>query len=391
MSEGVLEFTPRIETLKAISPSRFTALQECALREVWSASQTPQLLPSSPSARLGSIIHRLLQEAGEGRLINCSEARIDHRLQELIKDAEQVMLLTWLERHLVPLSGSIPDFEVRCIRTRKRALEISETISHVDKKLSTPRSREKLDHGFELPMSSPDGTVQAKIDAVLPSPEGAVLKDYKSGAIFADDSELLPTLKVSYEKQLMLYAALYAASKGRWPVRLELVPLTGIPCSVAFNRSDCSLLLEEASEVLQKVNSTIKEAVHAPQELIKRLGAPSPTNCAYCPYRPGCGPYRSTVSKSEILDDWPKDLWGRLGEIRQLGNGKLLITIQRKDDLRQIRAVTPGQNRHPALQLLKVGEALAVFNLRAGGSKEIFLETSYTVIYKMPDGNDGSV
>ena len=74
MSEGVLEFTPRIEALKTISPSRFTALQECALREVWAASQTPQLLPSSPSARLGSIIHRLLQEAGEGRLINLASA-----------------------------------------------------------------------------------------------------------------------------------------------------------------------------------------------------------------------------------------------------------------------------------------------------------------------------
>jgi hypothetical protein len=312
-------------------------------------------------------------------------------LQELIKNTEEAMLHTWLERHLVPLTDSVPDFQVRYIRTGKRVLEISETITHVVKKISTPRSGEKLDYGFELPISSPDGTVQARIDAVLPSPEGPVLKDYKSGAIFVDDSERLPILKVSYEKQLRLYAALYASSKGRWPVRLEVVPLTGIPCSVNFNKKDCSLLLEEAREVLQRVNSTIKQEAHAPQELARRLGAPSPANCAYCPYRPGCVPYRTAVLKSEFLDDWPRDLWGRVGEIQQLGNGKLLITIQRMGDLRRIRGVTAGHYRHPALQLLKVGEALAAFNLRAAGSKEIFLESSYTVLYKLPDTNDGGV
>jgi hypothetical protein len=217
------------------------------------------------------------------------------------------------------------------------------------------------------------------------------LRDYKSGAIFVDDSERLPILKVSYEIQLRLYAALYASSKGRWPVRLEVVPLTGIPSSVNFNEKDCSLLLDEAREVLREVNGIIRQEAHAPQELTRRLGAPSPAHCAYCPYRPGCGPYRSAVLKSEFLDDWPRDLWGRVEEIRQLGNGKLLITLQSKNDLRRIRGVTAGQNRHPALQQLRVGDDLAAFSLRAGGSKEIFLESPYTVIYKLPDTNYGSV
>jgi len=297
MIEGILEFIPHVEVLKTISASRFTAFQECALREVWAASKTPQLLPSSPSRRLGSIIHRILQEAGEGRFIDGGKARIDRRLQELIKDTEGAMRHTWLERHLVPLADSVPDFQVRYIRAGKRVLEISETIPHVVKKISTPRSGEKLEYGFELPISSPDGTVQARIDAVLPSPEGPVLKDYKSGAIFVDDSERLPILKVSYEKQLRLYAALYASSRGRWPVRLEVVPLTGIPCSVNFNKQSCSLILEEAREMLQKVNCTIKQEAHAPRELPKRLGVPSPANCSYCPYRPGCSPYQSAVLK----------------------------------------------------------------------------------------------
>jgi hypothetical protein len=252
------------------------------------------------------------------------------------------------------------------------------------KKISATWSGEKVGYGFELPISSPDGTVQARIDAVLPSPEGPVLKDYKSGAIFVDDSERLPVLKISYEKQLRLYAALYASSIGRWPVRLEVVPLNGIPCSVIFNKKDCLLLLEEAKELLQKVNGIIKQDAHAPQELTRRLGVPSQENCAYCPYRPGCGPYRSAVLKSEFLSGRPRDLYGRIVEILQLGNGKILIAIKTKDDLRRIRGVTAGPNRHPVLPQLKAGDDLAAFNLRAGGSKDILLESSFTVIYKVP-------
>lgn len=62
---GVLPRTPSIHPLKRISPSRFISLRECALREVWTANRQPSLLPTSPVAKLGTAIHKLLELAGK--------------------------------------------------------------------------------------------------------------------------------------------------------------------------------------------------------------------------------------------------------------------------------------------------------------------------------------
>jgi hypothetical protein len=129
MKEGILEFHPGVEPLAYITLSRFTALKGCALKEVWGANRVPRLLPSAPAGRLGSATHRLLQEAGEGHFRSEVGASVDRRWQELIGDAHNTMRRSWLERHLVPLERSVPDYEVRRLRARERALEITAAAS----------------------------------------------------------------------------------------------------------------------------------------------------------------------------------------------------------------------------------------------------------------------
>jgi hypothetical protein len=169
VKEGVLEFHPDVKLLAFVSPSRFTALEGCALKEVWGANKAPPLLPSAPVGHLGSTIHQLLQEAGRGRFTIEDGASIDRRWQELIEGAQRTMHRSWLERHFVPLELSVSDYEVRLIQARNRALEIVAAAPSAPARGSTkPSSEGTPKYGFELPVSSPDGMVRGRIDAVFP-------------------------------------------------------------------------------------------------------------------------------------------------------------------------------------------------------------------------------
>ncbi len=384
MREGVLESHPEVESLAYITPSRFIALEGCALKEVWGANKAPRLLPRAPAGRLGSVIHRLLQEAGEGLFESGDGASVEHRWQELIGDAHRAMRRSWLERHLVPLEHSVPAYEVRRLQAQERALEITAAANRALER-GSPRSDGRTPtYGFELPVSSPDGLVRGRIDAVLPSADGPVIKDYKSGAIFDSAPGRSPVLKAAHEAQLRLYAALYATSRGKWPARLEVVPTAGPAHEVDFDKRTCLELLDQARDTLREVNRVIARAIGLSDNLQAQLATPTPANCAHCPYRPGCNPYRRSAAAAQPGSGWPKDAWGRVEDVRQLGNAKFMIAVQMRDRRVRIRGLTPDAGRHPALASLHQGDSVAVYNLKSSGSEETLLESPFTVIYLVP-------
>jgi len=102
-----------VKQFRRVSPSRYTAMQACLLREVWIASGNKPLLPPSPLAELGSVIHRLLEAAGRGQLHSGRKEKVDATWDELVLDAERNMARSTLRQHQVPMSRSIPDFQVR--------------------------------------------------------------------------------------------------------------------------------------------------------------------------------------------------------------------------------------------------------------------------------------
>ena len=114
-----------VKPFRRVSPSRYTAMQACLLREVWSASGNEPLLPPSPLAELGSLIHRLLEAAGRGQLNGGGNGKVDATWEELVSQSEKKMALSALRKHQIPLSRSIPDFEVRKLRACRRAAEIA--------------------------------------------------------------------------------------------------------------------------------------------------------------------------------------------------------------------------------------------------------------------------
>ncbi len=376
---GLLTFRPLLAPLKSISPTSYVGLRQCALRGVWASARTSELLPSVPAARVGSVIHRLLEAAGSGTFLRGDASAVDRSWQELIAAVEERMRSSWLEEHLVPLSHSVPDFEVRRIQARSRALDLADAVARTSDRRATSGGGSLALQGCEVAVSTSDGRVRGRIDAIVIDSGGPVVRDYKSGVIFDIGAGKGHVLKEAYRIQLRMYAALYAETAGRWPVRLEVVPIRGTPEGVAFDPDSCNALVEAASALLETVNEAIRQESTA-GHIQEMLARPQPETCAHCPFRPGCRPYRT--ARAAGGEGWPHDVWGRLTSIVTLGRGGAMIEVDSGDGVIRIRGL--GQaGRHPALRILERGDAVAVFNARPTGSQAMFAESSHTVIYKL--------
>lgn len=367
---GVLPPRPAPRPLPSISPSRYIALRSCPLNAVWTANGARRPLPDSPAARVGTVAHTLLEEAGRGSL---EPDAVERRWSELVEAAEDALGQNWLARHLVPLTGSVPDFEVRRLQAIRRATELA----------ASARERSSIDRGAaqavgqEVPVVTPDGLVTGRIDAVVPTPDGLVIRDYKSGAIFDPESGATPKVKEAYAIQLKLYAAMYEAMTGSWPSRLEILPLTGPPEGIAFDPSECVRLLEDAASVLHETNRSV-EAGLAEGDVAEVLARPSAINCRFCPFRPWCEPYQRTPKAG---DGWPNDCWGEVRETRRLGNGRVMLTLESEASSVLVGGLDSDPRRHPALPLLEAGLAAAAYNLRRPRGGRAYTEGPMTVLY----------
>ena len=348
---------PLAKPLTSISPTAFNAAVECKLKAVWQASGNPPLLPGSPKARVGSVVHQLLSEAGSGRL-QPREDTINHRWEQLIDQADTRIASSTVEKHLSPLKRSVPDIDVRRIRAIRRAQEIAQ--------VSTPRSLGSTNptaipqYGYEIPVRSRDHTVQGTLDAALyQGPDRTTIQDFKSGPIMETDEDGNTQPRTSYQIQLKMYAALYAEDFERWPESLQLVSLVGTTTEVAFDPNECLSLVNQAKTILKEINESISR--HSPKTVQSVLAQPSPNACRFCPYRPACLPYRSKQS-SESTPDWPTDLIGTVDRVTKLGNAKIMLELAIGEDLVRIPGLSPG-TRHPFLAELTTGDTAGAFNL----------------------------
>jgi hypothetical protein len=286
------------------------------------------------------------------------------------------MAANWLERNLLPLRQMVPDFEVRRLRAFARAAQIADGVLGRLEPGIAPRET-----GNELWVSTEDGLVGGYIDCAAETPQGIVLRDYKTGVIHDGDGS--GALRPSYQLQLRLYAALYHARFGRWPVRLEIIPLRGEAIAVPFSSVDCTMALADAVTLLQRVNARVEQVQDASlEDGLMDLASPHPAHCRYCAYRPVCPAYRNRRSVP-VEERWPSDVLGKFQDSLALGNGRLSLSVREhgRQDVSRIRGINPDPDRHPALFFLDAGVELVVCGLRSGSSPDAFTETASTTIY----------
>ena len=363
--------------LRNISPTVFTMAKECGLKAVWAANRKPRLLPASPTARAGIVAHQLLAEAGQGRLHPDKQAIVT-RWNELTQQIHSRIKASPIERHLVPLSRSVPDLAVRRIRAVQRAHDIARS-----RNLSRAGNRgveEKSGYGYEIPVRSSDGLVRGRIDSVIPSAQGPVIQDYKSGSVLESSGENEGQLREEYLVQLKIYAALYAGTYGGWPSSLRIVPLSGTAQEIPFSKPECSELLSEAGTTFKKLNDCIRTQPEA--SLLVRLAKPGPTTCRFCEFRPACPPYLAARVEGNA-DGWPTDIVGSLAGISQLGNGKLMLRILTTGGLVNVPGISSSK-RHPQLSELSTGDPIGVFALWRARPTAPYSESFLTTICRLP-------
>lgn len=371
-----------MKRFRRVSPSRYTAMQGCLLREIWTASGNDPLLPPSPRAELGSIAHRILEAAGRGELEGAGSEGVDVRWEALVSQAEAQMERSPLRRPQVPLSRSIPDFQVRRLRTCSRAVEVARDARRGSGRLPEQSHRAT---GFELWVESDDGDVGGFIDCASETPEGVVLSDYKSGAVLESEHEEGPgELKQAYRIQMLLYAALYRQKTGSWPIRLEVIPLHGAPLDVSLDPREAEHLLQEAKMSLRAANNRIA-AVQGGTADATELAAARPEHCRLCLFRPACKAYWLARQRN-VAGKWPADVRGVLEESARLRNGKVCLRIRVADSpsisSTTVRGVTDSVDRHPLLAGMSIGRSIAVYGLWRDYRSGDYIETQNTVIYR---------
>lgn len=376
---GVLNGQLPIRPLTHLSPSRYVSLKQCTLSGVLAANATPILLPLAPSSRLGTAIHRLLEEASAGQLGHSSEKALRSRWDDLIGDVEREMLQSWLERHLVPLRSSARDFEVRRIHAFELAHRLAVTAGYSTEVSAFGR------HGFgnEVWVQSKSGLVRGRIDAVRRTVDGIVIRDYKTGNVYQPDGQP-GTLKKEHEVQLQIYGALYAETFGEWPSRFEVATLSGEVLPLPVDPKECKQLLSSAESELRRLNQIIdKESdPSTDSQLGETLARPNPSACAHCAFRPACAAYQQTRA-SDTEGNWPEDLFGELQDMRRLANGKLLLIVCADShcSTATVRALSADPFRHPGICSIQSGDRVSVFNLRADRTPCSFTEGPSTTIY----------
>jgi len=375
-SQFTLPDLPPVTALSRISPSRFTALSECALRELLAASRNVPQLPQSPRAKLGQAAHVLIELAGKGTFRTKERPEIEAQWSNVLSSIESAMEANWLERALVPLKRSVSDYEVLRLRAVNKALAIAQRDFSSSREKPGPRVL------FEQWVQTADGLVGGLIDEVYESSEGIVIRDYKSGYILDHSDIESLSIREEYMTQMHLYSALYKSSTGVWPSRLELIPTQGPGVNVPFDPAECERLLARAVVLLTDLNEAIHRlAGDGTTKLALKLANPKSETCRFCSFRPSCTAYHQSAHETDGL--WPNDVCGSVVDILTLGNGRVNLKLMTENDqMVFVRGLDPRPERHPALILLKVHDELAIFNLGVGPGAASFRETQLTTIYR---------
>lgn len=377
---GLLEQVVSVPAPLRMSPSRFTSAKECALRASWAAaSDVPEGLPVAPAARVGTVVHKMLEVAAKGKIADPSEFS-DAWESELLR-VEAKMARSWLDRHLVPLEQSDRLFYVRVVQTEASALALARARSEVEEGPPGGGGGGAL-VGCELEVESSDATVLGYIDLATFDAGALILRDYKAGLVTESDAEGESAVKAAYQDQLKLYAALYFQSKGRWPARLEVSAPSGDIYRIGFTKEECEQLLDEARSLVVSIQETIG-AAEGFADAQTALAAPAPAVCRFCSFRPFCLPYWQRA-QLEASDDWPEDLWGRVASLEHGDDGTRALTLELRDaECARVREIPADAERHTALSGVEVGDALCVFGLRRRRGEEAFVTGPLTTFYRI--------
>ncbi|MCZ2128704.1 MAG: PD-(D/E)XK nuclease family protein [Bacteroidia bacterium] len=352
---GKIEF----RKIKRISPSQFYSMKNCAYKSLLAeAFDKKPLLPVSPNAYFGTVLHKMLELIAKGAVKN--EDDFNRMFDEQVKSVENNLQEQDYD-FFIPLQKNVKDFGIKKILLKKHLRTISEQIA---KPSGVKYYSEKW---FE----SKDRFIAGKIDLVIEAGQETEIIDFKTGAItqdvLDDAGEIFSEVKEEYKEQLKLYAYLYFESTGKFPTELSLVDLAKQKFSVSFSQTDCNSIFEKAKKLLDTTNASIGTG--------KFAANPTEANCKYCLYRPACSYYLKFIETDYSFND----VSGSVKNVVRYQNGNVSVFLENGE--RKITVTSFPSEKFDELNDSR-NKVISIYNLRKEATEFVYSATKTTMIYE---------
>ena len=345
--------------IKRISPSQFYSMKNCAYKSLLAeAFDNKPLLPLSPNAYFGTVLHKMLELIAKG--IVKSEDDFNTEFDKQVKALEEDLKQKGFD-FFVPLKVKLRNFGLKKIQLKKHLRSESEKITSLG----------NIKFHSEKWFESNDKLIDGKVDLVIENGNEIEIIDFKTGAItqdcLDDEGEIYSDVKNEYKEQLKLYAYLYFENTNKFPTDLSLVDLAKQKFPVEFSEEECKSLFDEAKSLLKSTNDSINT---------KSFSAnPKQENCKYCLYRPAC----SFFHKKLETDFSFNDVLGEIKDVKKFQNGNVSIFLQNGNMNLTIKNFSVEEfdelNRNKNKQI-------RIYNLRKEAKEFVYSVTDTTIIYE---------
>jgi RecB family exonuclease len=359
--------------LTVIRASRYGALRRCVLRESANLGGQLPLLPQSPRAGIGTVIHKLFERAATDSSFEFGEKAVASAWDKAVEELGTFFSNSEYMEGMLPIVRSVSNLGLMRARTILRILEADRPLH----KTSVSPGGLKP---FPRKLVSKSSNVVGVPDKIERTPVGSTIIDFKTG--LTGDTQ--NSFWGDYEIQLRIYAALFHSLTGVWPLKLELHGLDGSVHGVTFSAQSCSDILAEAEGLaaqLPKITSRLADDV----DRQVHVGSPSQDTCRFCVFRPACPSYLTVAFRDS--PPCSGDLCGRLQGWKTLGNGQFLVELTSRTGIARVRNLPPTAHLRKALQSSVPGQQIIVFNIfKTEEANPLYTPTAFTAMHIYGEG-----
>ena len=294
---------PRARVKPPYSLTRVAIARSCALRVIFEASRAFEPLLSF-DARIGTAMHATLEHFAAHPVAGNGEATLNH-----------VRTVFGLELERGRAEAALRPREARLAENRERSeLALSAVLRAVvsgsqaargvwrggsPSERASPEETQKL--WVERAVGTRDGVFSGQVDRAEREGDALTLYDYKSS--------LLPDVPERYERQLLMYAAMWAQTTGESPTHGVLVyPLQG-------RKHRVDLAIERVTRALEESYAVVRRFEQSPSP--KALAAPGDV-CKVCAFKPWCEPFWNWVQVADLPTALERASLGFEGAIEHL-------------------------------------------------------------------------
>lgn len=341
---------------KFLSPSRFGELMNCRL-SVLAPAQSTGVLPTSPVSVLGSVLHHVVREVGEGRWGDAPTAStaFGRVLAQALSDQPPTP---------VPLDVAVgrQRWHTRIARARAWAIQDApergtgepRRLGSFNAKAEAP-VHPRVDIGHEAWIVWPDGRLRGRADRVESHREKIRVTENKSGAIYDRNGSLVEGIAV----QVGLYA-------------LAIESLTSKQVETVV-RQDAAVVVPWDDAARKRIRGLLDQQLAGLQEAAvlgaSDLATPG-ASCRRCTFRTVCSKYLSEAPhlwlSPATSGRMPLDVWGTL---RRLEEAPDAIRVELRDDVGRL-VVVDELSRGWGLQDARIGDRIFFFDLEADEDRQ---------------------